>query len=101
MSSSSHNRYYILIIFVYFLYHHRIILLENSRSKIPFIGWFQDLTEPFVTPLSKGCKWNVDISKLVGSLPDKLQLVHEESESLGTVSLRVYTPSRADKNQLE
>ena len=42
----------------------RVVLLENSRSDIPWIGLFQDVTEPVITPLSKNCKWNTDIPKL-------------------------------------
>ena len=42
----------------------KVILVENSRSNIPLLGFFQDVSEPIITPLSKNCRWNTDVPKL-------------------------------------
>ena len=42
----------------------KVILVENSRSTIPWVGFLQDITEPIITPFSKNCKWNTNVPKL-------------------------------------
>lgn len=68
----------------------RIVLLENSRSLLPVIGTFQDLTEPLITPSAKGCRWNVDVAALAEGVGG-LKLQSYQSTQLGTISLSVYS----------
>ena len=68
----------------------RIVLLENSRSPLPVVGSFQDLTEPLITPSAKGCRWNVDVSALAEDVGG-LKLQSYQSVQLGTISLSVYS----------
>ena len=42
----------------------RIILLENSVSTNPFLKGIQDFTEPIITPMSRWCRWNVNVPQL-------------------------------------
>eukprot|EP01035_Chromulina_nebulosa_P016818 gene16818-22302_t len=65
-----------------------IILLENSRSSTEFIGRIQDITEPIITPFSKGCRWNENINELARSAG--LRLVSSYSIQQGTIYLGVY-----------
>ena len=67
----------------------RIILLENSRSTAFPLGAIQDLLEPLVTPLSKGCRWNVNVPELAKSTG--LRAVGETSDNLfGTLFLGTF-----------
>lgn len=68
----------------------RIVLVENSRSTFAPLAWLQDLTEPFITPLSKGCKWNIDVPKL--AVKEGLDEIVSERRSTfaGLFTLRVY-----------
>lgn len=66
----------------------RIVLLENSRSDNIFVAIYQDLTEPILTPVSKGCKWNVDVTDLATKAG--LLSVSEQRFDLGTILLGVY-----------
>lgn len=43
----------------------RALLLEHSRSTLPGVGWYQDLTAVPVAKMGKGCIWNQDVQKLV------------------------------------
>lgn len=43
----------------------RALLLEHSRSRSPLLGVYQDLTNPAVVSMSKGCAWNQDVESLV------------------------------------
>ena len=71
----------------------RVVLLENSVSTNPILARFQDITEPIITPLSKGCKWNVRIPDIVqevagsGGLLKPISVIDEQA---GTITLRVY-----------
>ena len=67
----------------------RVVLLENSLSTNPLLAGLQDLTEPIITPLSKNCRWNVNIPELAAAEPE-LQLVSAKDEQLGTITLRSY-----------
>ena len=66
-----------------------VILLENARSDNTIMGLFQDIMEPLVTPISKDCKWNVDVEALANK--HSLRLVNSERKSLGTLQLGIYT----------
>jgi len=59
------------------------VLLENSRSTFPPLGFLQDVFEPIVTPLAKNCKWNVDVPAIAASL-DLVQVQGSEQQ-LGTI----------------
>jgi len=69
-----------------------LVLLENSVSTNPLLGRLQDLTEPIVTPLSKSCRWNINVPAIAESDPS-LRLVSAQDEQLGTITLRVYKRS--------
>lgn len=63
----------------------KVVLLENTRSD-GLLGWFQDITEPVVTPLSKNCKWNTDVQSLAkqaGLQPDLIETYNAGSMMLG------------------
>lgn len=64
------------------------MLLENSRSTNPVFGLLQDLTEPIVTPLSKECRWNVNIPALANELG--LKKISYDEAQLGTLMMAVY-----------
>jgi ubiquinone/menaquinone biosynthesis C-methylase UbiE len=66
-----------------------ILVLENSRSTFRPLALFQDITEPIITPYSKGCRWNVDVP----GIADKAGLTLERSKSAqaGTIFSGVYT----------
>lgn len=66
----------------------RVILLENSRSDNVVVAAYQDITEPILTPISKGCKWNIDIDKL--AINSGLHRVSSMRFDLGTILLSVY-----------
>lgn len=54
----------------------KLLLLEHSRSKLPVLGWYQDITMPAVAAMGKGCKWNQDVVGLLaqaGLKPSKLK----------------------------
>lgn len=66
-----------------------MVLVENTRSDVPLLGVFQDLTEPVVTPFSKGCRWNTDVEQLATRAGLKLEYSHKVD--LGTLMLGVYS----------
>jgi SAM-dependent methyltransferase len=66
----------------------KVVLLENSVSTNGIVAWIQNIMEPVVTPLSKGCRWNVDVPKLADDAGLKLE--RYESIQAGTVMLGVY-----------
>lgn len=44
----------------------RILLLENARSSMPFVGWYQDVTaETAAMAGGKGCIYNQDVATLI------------------------------------
>jgi len=67
-----------------------VILLENSRSTQPLLGVIQDVTEPIITPLSKDCKWNVNVPELAQTAGLIESQEFREDKQLGTLTLRVY-----------
>ena len=68
-----------------------LVLLENSVSTNPILAALQDASEPIVTPLSKSCRWNVNVPAIVENQGDLLRLIDKRDEQLGTITLRVYT----------
>lgn len=66
-----------------------LVLLENSVSTNPALKLVQDITEPIVTPLSKSCRWNVNVPSIIEKVGG-VQLVAVDDEQLGTITLRVY-----------
>ena len=69
----------------------KVILLENTRSDNIAVAMAQDVLEPFVTPMSKDCRWNVDVQSL--AIKHGLKLVNDERRSFGTLQLGVYKKS--------
>ena len=65
-----------------------VVLLENSISTNPILAQLQDLTEPFITPLSKNCRWNVNIPALAA----QAGLIEQSNESIqaGTILLQTF-----------
>lgn len=69
-----------------------LILLENAVSTNPLLKAMQDATEPIVTPLSKDCRWNVDIAGLAEREAERagMRPLIAKDEQAGTIVLRVY-----------
>ena len=67
----------------------QVVLLENSVSSSKALAAIQDLTEPFITPLSKNCRWNVNVPKIAEKAGLKKQ--SEEAILAGTIYYGVYT----------
>jgi hypothetical protein len=67
----------------------RVVLLENSISTNPFLARIQDITEPLITPMSKGCRWNVDVPSLASEAG--LEKLTSTSIQEGTIMLDAYT----------
>ena len=65
-----------------------VVLLENSISTNPILAQLQDLTEPLITPLSKNCRWNVNVPTLAA----QAGLIQKSSESIqaGTILLQTF-----------
>ena len=74
-----------------FIFFNSVILLENSISTNDQLARIQDITEPIVTPFSKGCRWNVNIPSLAKQAG--LELKSSNSIQLGTIMYGVYTKS--------
>lgn len=66
----------------------RILLLENSISTNPVLALMQKALSPLITPMSRGCKWDVDVPQLVEQVG--LQQVHYEDVQQGTFMYGVY-----------
>ena len=66
----------------------KIILLENSRSVNPVFGIMQDISEPIITPFSKGCRWNVNVPAIAEKA--KLKRIFTDSKDAGLFYLGVY-----------
>jgi ubiquinone/menaquinone biosynthesis C-methylase UbiE len=66
----------------------KIVLLENLKSSNALMGLFQDITEPFITPTAKGCRWNVNVRELAEQ--NGLALESSDPIAMGTLSLNVY-----------
>jgi len=62
--------------------------VENTRSNIPLVGLYQDLTDPLVAPFSKGCHWNVDVEGLAQKA--NLREVESRRAALGVLMVGVY-----------
>jgi len=67
----------------------RIVLLENSVSTNPFLKVLQDVSEPLITPLSKSCRWNVNVPLLAEQAG--LKQTSSQSTAAGTLFLGTYT----------
>lgn len=69
----------------------RLVLLENSISTNPLLRLVQSVTEPLVTPLAKGCKWDVDVPALVArqEAAGLLRVEERTDEQMGSVVLLV------------
>jgi ubiquinone/menaquinone biosynthesis C-methylase UbiE len=67
----------------------QVLLLENSVSTFKPLAVLQDLTEPIITPLSKNCRWNVDVPKMAEKVG--LELQSGEAIQAGTVYYGVYS----------
>jgi methyltransferase OMS1, mitochondrial len=64
------------------------LLLENSRSSNPVLGWYQDATAEAAALGGKGCLYNQDVGRLI-SLTGKLRIVQEDQYAAGL--FRAYT----------
>lgn len=61
----------------------QVLLLENSRSSIPFLGWYQDITADAAAMAGgKGCIYNQDVAEMIQST-GKLQIMEEKSYAAG------------------
>ena len=73
----------------------RIVLVENTKSKNPFLGFYQDVTDPIIYPYSKGCHWNVDVEALTTSAG--LKELKQERVDAGTLMMGVYSLEQPTK----
>lgn len=53
----------------------------------PIVSHLQDITNPAVAPLSKGCAWNQDVAGMVKAAG--LRIVTSERHLAGTITLLV------------
>jgi ubiquinone/menaquinone biosynthesis C-methylase UbiE len=67
-----------------------LLCVEHQRAG-GALGAYQDLSEPFVTPLSKGCVWNQDVRAIARRA--ELRIVASEEAVLGTVVSLVLQPT--------
>ena len=67
------------------------MLVENTRSSLGILAKLQDVFEPIVTPMSKGCRWNDDIFAIAKE--QDLLIEHSDSKLLGTITLGVFKKS--------
>lgn len=74
-----------------FFFFFRLILLENSRSTVAPLALLQDVLEPVITPMSKNCKWNVNVPQLTKDA-GLIQDTYEGSQ-YGTIMLGTYKKS--------
>lgn len=70
---------------------HRVVLVENSISTNMLLARVQDATEALITPLSKGCRWNVNIPSLAREAG--LEYVEGDDIQLGTIMFSVFKKS--------
>lgn len=45
----------------------RMLLLEHTRSSVPLLGAYQDITSQTVSQMGKNCVWNQDVAKILSS----------------------------------
>ena len=69
-----------------------LVLLENTVSTNPVLAAFQDVTEPLITPLSKSCRWNVNVPKLAAE--QRLVSTSMMSIQQGTIRLETFVKAR-------
>lgn len=71
-----------------------VVLAEHQRAR-GLLGAYQDVLEPLVTPLSKGCVWNQDVGALVQTAG--LEVVHGQGReaAMGTLSTFVLRKGRS------
>ncbi|KAL0037084.1 hypothetical protein WJX77_012094 [Trebouxia sp. C0004] len=63
----------------------KLLLLEHSRSKLPLLGWYQDVTLPAVAAMGKGCKWNQDLTSLLAAAG--LEVIKLRTSLAGVITL--------------
>lgn len=66
----------------------RVVLVENSISTNKLLASVQDATEALITPLSKGCRWNVDIPSLAREAG--LEFIEGDDIQLGTIMFGIF-----------
>lgn len=61
----------------------KVLLLENARSFIPILGWYQDITADAAAMAGgKGCIYNQNVSDMIQST-GKLHILEEKSYAAG------------------
>ena len=61
-----------------------VLLLEHTRSQLPLLGAYQDMTASPVAALGKGCVWNQSVEGMVEQAG--LQTVQLRKALGGTIS---------------
>lgn len=61
-----------------------LLLLEHTRSKIPLLGAYQDITATPVAEFGKGCYWNQNIDEMIQS--QHLDLMEKEEYLFGLIT---------------
>lgn len=70
----------------------KILLLENTKSSNPVLGWYQDLTaETAARAGGKGCLYNQDVASLIRQAG--LDIIQEESFAAGVFRAYICTKS--------
>lgn len=67
----------------------KILLIENSVSTNSGLRNIQNLLEPIITPMSKGCKWNINIPEIINTV-GLIELERKDFQ-LGTLIYGVYS----------
>lgn len=66
----------------------KIYLIENSVSTNSPLRLLQNTLEPIITPMSKGCKWNIDVPQLAENTG--LHELERKDFQFGTLFFGVY-----------
>ncbi len=67
----------------------KIFLIENTVSTNSGLRNVQNILEPVITPMSKGCKWNIDIPEIVNTVG--LNELERKDFQFGTLIYGVYS----------
>lgn len=71
----------------------RLLLLEHTRSSVPLLGTYQDITASPVASLGKGCFWNQNVEEMIQK--QQLDIVDREEYLSGLITRYQLTKSHS------